>query len=69
MSLSADQKEQIIASRGEAAPRHHGMTAWLVALEGGGQMTMISDRCKTAEDVEAAILEKFNKKATRITRA
>ena len=36
------------------------MIAWLVTLKDGRHFTYITDQCSTAEEVRAAMFEKFN---------
>lgn len=37
------------------------MISWLVVLQDGQRFTFITDQCKTADEVAAAILEKMCK--------
>lgn len=60
MALTAEQKEAIMAARGDSGRvMNSGNMAWQVTLTGCKPFTFITDKCKTPDEVEAAMTEKF----------
>ena len=60
MGLTAEQKELIMASRGVSKKVMHSKSlSWQVTLEGSKPFTYITDQCRTPEEVEKAMAEKF----------
>lgn len=65
MPLSAEEKEAIMAARNDGGRVIAGANmCWQVTLEGCKPFTFITDQCHTPDQVEAAMLEKFNKETT-----
>jgi len=66
MALSADEKEAIMAARNNSGRVISGNMSWQVTLAGCKTFTFITEQCKTPDDVEAAMYEKFNKETTEL---
>lgn len=56
-----------MAARGDSGRVMKGSnSSWQVTLTGCKPFTFITDQCKTPDDVEAAMLEKFGKEITEL---
>lgn len=62
MPLTAEEKEKIMSARGVSEKIMSAkFISWRVHLCGEKPFTFITEQCKTPEQVEAAMIEKFNK--------
>lgn len=67
MPLTAEQKEAIMAARGDSGRViNGGNMSWQVTLAECKPFTFITDQCKTPDDVESAMAEKFNKETVEL---
>lgn len=62
MPLTADDKEKIMSLRGVSEKIMSAKSiSWQVHLEDEKPFTFITEQCKTPDEVELAMTEKFNK--------
>jgi len=58
-TLTADQKEAIMASRTDQGRVVTGMAKWDIYFRDGKKCTMLSDQCKDREAAFLAAVERF----------
>lgn len=62
-TLTADQKEAIMAARNDQSREMSGMTKWEIHFTDGKRCTMLSDQCKNREEAIYAAVERFGSRA------
>lgn len=61
-TLTADQKEAIMASRTDQGRVVDGMVKWEVHFTDGKKCTMLSDQCHSREEALLGAIERFGHK-------
>lgn len=61
-TLTADQKEAIMAARNDQSRQMDGMAKWEVVFVGGSHCTMLTDQCRDRESALLGAIERFGAK-------
>ena len=58
-TLTADEKEAIMASRADQGRVVTGMAKWEIHFTDGNTCTMLSDQCRNSQEAMQAAIERF----------